>query len=53
MKKTTTEIVQNENKRSYGIKVHTDNAFNTGFIVPVIDVRDGENERRLANAIVK
>lgn len=50
MKHTKVTVLPVENKRSYGIKVETDKQ---DFIIPVIDVRDGEEERKKVNQMIK
>lgn len=51
IKKTTvTKVNVREDKRSHGIKVQT---HDDAFVIPVIDVRDGENERAAVNNIQK
>lgn len=42
--------LKKENKLSYGIKVETEKET---FIVPVIDVRDGESERSAVKSMIK
>ena len=50
---TKTEVLQAEGKRSYSIKVTTDKSLTGPFYIPVVDVRDGEKEREIANGILK
>lgn len=46
---TKISVLKREGKLSYGIKVETDKG---SFVIPVIDVRDGESERGfVANTI--
>lgn len=42
--------LKKENKFSYGIKVETEK---DAFVIPVVDVRDGEDARRKAENIIK
>jgi hypothetical protein len=49
-KTTVTRVNVREGKRSHGIKVET---HDDAFVIPVIDVRDGENERATVNNISK
>lgn len=51
--KTTVEIIKSEDKRSYDIKVTTPKSLTGAFYIPVIDVRDGDKEREIANTILK
>ena len=55
MKSSTQKIIEQKDRRSYGIQV---TKFDSGiesdkFIVPVYDVRDGEQERKIINNQIK
>jgi hypothetical protein len=47
---TTVKHLTREDKKSYGIQVTTKD---DKFVVPVMDVRDGEQERAIVNNMVK
>lgn len=50
---TKVEKLTTEGKRSYVIKVTTVNSLTGSFYIPVVDVRDGEDERERANEMLK
>ena len=52
---TTVSTLKQDGKLSYGIKVETkgNRREQPTFVIPVIDVRDGYAERKLANKIMK
>lgn len=47
---TKVTVIRNEGKLSYNIKVETKKE---SFMIPVIDVRDGEAERRISKLMSK
>lgn len=55
MKTSTTKVLRKEGKRSYVIEVTKldDHFVFDVFYIPVIDVRDGETERRLVRQMAK
>jgi len=50
MNKTKVTRLTQDNRLSYGIKVETDKK---DFVIPVIDVRDGEQARKQINQMIK
>jgi len=47
---TKISTLKKGNKFSYGIKVKTEKET---FVIPVVDVRDGEKERAISKSIIK